>query len=179
MVSEKRIWQEQLGKALSDRVGEVGELMAQYGLTRVEVRIGNGSHLHIERQPVPAIVEREITVARDTERTMDRFRAAENGGDPAADPHTAAAPREDTIEQPIPGEIITSPLVGTVYLAADPGGPTFVQIGDQVTKGQTLMIVEAMKVMNKIEAPRSGTITEILVEDGQAAEFAQGLIRIA
>ena len=74
-----------------------------------------------------------------------------------------------------PGSI-TSPMVGTVYLQAEPGGEPFVKLGDAVTEGQTVMIVEAMKTMNHIPAPRSGTVRRILVEDGAPVEYGAPLL---
>lgn len=71
---------------------------------------------------------------------------------------------------------INSPMVGTVYLASEPGGTPFVKIGDNVAKGQTLLIVEAMKVMNPIAAPTSGIVKSIFVTDGQPVEFGEALI---
>nr|WP_027970133.1 acetyl-CoA carboxylase biotin carboxyl carrier protein subunit [Streptococcus castoreus] len=76
------------------------------------------------------------------------------------------------------GEIVASPLVGVAYLAASPDKPPFVAIGDTVKKGQTLIIIEAMKVMNEVPAPCDGIVTEILVANEEVIEFGQGLVRI-
>ena len=76
------------------------------------------------------------------------------------------------------GEIVESPLVGVAYLAAGPDKPAFVRVGDSVKKGQTLVIIEAMKVMNEIPAPRDGVVTEILVANEEMVEFGKGLVRI-
>jgi acetyl-CoA carboxylase biotin carboxyl carrier protein len=73
------------------------------------------------------------------------------------------------------GEQIKSPMVGTVYLQAQPGTPPFVKVGDRVTQGQTILLLEAMKTMNPIAAPRDGTIVEILVGDGQPVEYGEPL----
>ena len=70
-------------------------------------------------------------------------------------------------------------MVGTVYLAASPGSEPFVKIGDQVAEGQTLMIVEAMKVMNNLPSPHAGTVKDILISDGQPVEFGEPLIVVA
>ncbi len=77
------------------------------------------------------------------------------------------------------GELVTSPMVGTAYLSPEPGAPAFVKPGDKVKKGQSLLIVEAMKTMNHIPAPCSGEVQEILVSDGQPVEFGEPLMRIA
>ena len=84
-------------------------------------------------------------------------------------------------EAPAPaaeGDVVESPLVGVAYLAAGPDKPAFVSVGDQVKKGQTLMIIEAMKVMNEVPAPKDGLITEILVQNDEMVEFGKGLVRI-
>ena len=106
----------------------------------------------------------------------------------------ASAPVADTVSQaasttapevapeaPAPaaeGDVVESPLVGVAYLAAGPDKPAFVSVGDQVKKGQTLMIIEAMKVMNEVPAPKDGLITEILVQNEEMVEFGKGLVRI-
>ncbi|MEX2036169.1 MAG: biotin/lipoyl-containing protein, partial [Xanthobacteraceae bacterium] len=71
---------------------------------------------------------------------------------------------------------VTSPMVGTAYVGPEPGAPPFVEIGSKVVAGDTLLIIEAMKTMNQIPAPRSGTVTEILIEDGQPVEFGEPLL---
>ena len=87
----------------------------------------------------------------------------------------AAAPGEDPASHP---GAVTSPMVGTVYLQAEPGAPSFVSVGTQVKEGDTLLIIEAMKTMNQIPAPKSGTVKRILVEDGGAVEFGAPLVII-
>lgn len=84
----------------------------------------------------------------------------------------------ESIQEEISGEIIESPLVGVAYLAAGPDKPNFVSVGDTVKKGQTLVIIEAMKVMNEVPAPMDGVVTEILVSNEEVIEFGQGLVRI-
>ena len=76
------------------------------------------------------------------------------------------------------GDVVESPLVGVAYLAAGPDKPAFVTVGDSVKKGQTLVIIEAMKVMNEIPAPKDGVVTEILVYNEEMVEFGKGLVRI-
>ncbi|VPZ71608.1 acetyl-CoA carboxylase [Streptococcus pneumoniae] len=98
-----------------------------------------------------------------------------------------SAPAETVAEEvPAPAEasvateenLVESPLVGVVYLAAGPDKPAFVTVGDSVKKGQTLVIIEAMKVMNEIPAPKDGVVTEILVSNEEMVEFGKGLVRI-
>ena len=96
---------------------------------------------------------------------------------PAAAAAPAAAPVQVLTDDPakLPG-VVTSPMVGTAYLAAEPGANPFVQIGQAVSEGDTLMIIEAMKTMNHIAAPRSGTVKRILVDDGTPVEFGAPLM---
>ena len=88
----------------------------------------------------------------------------------------APAPAETTVAPE--GDIVESPLVGVAYLAAGPDKPAFVTVGDSVKKGQTLVIIEAMKVMNEIPATKDGVVTEILVSNEEMVEFDKGLVRI-
>lgn len=91
----------------------------------------------------------------------------------AGAPAGSADAVEDLARQP---GAVTSPMVGTVYMQAEPGSPPFVAVGDQVAEGDTLLIVEAMKTMNHIPAPRAGTVRRILVEDGAAVEYGAPLM---
>lgn len=90
---------------------------------------------------------------------------------------SAPAPEPDTDPASHPGAV-PSPMVGTIYLQAEPGAPTFVSVGDTVSEGDTLLIIEAMKTMNHIPAPRAGTVRRILVEDGGAVEYGAPLMII-
>ncbi len=92
----------------------------------------------------------------------------------AAAPAAAAEPVGETLR----GEQVKSPMVGTVYLQPQPGAKSFVQVGDKVNAGQTLLIIEAMKTMNPIPAPRAGTVLKVLVEDAQPVEFGEPLVII-
>ena len=95
---------------------------------------------------------------------------------PTAAPAAAdAAPSEVSDPASLPGAV-TSPMVGTVYLSAEPGADPFVKVGDKISAGDTLLIVEAMKTMNQIPAPTSGTVKRILVEDGAPVEFGAPLM---
>ena len=96
----------------------------------------------------------------------------------AAAPAVAAAPAAQpafTGEALPPGEVIKSPMVGTVYLQSQPDAPPFVKVGDTVTQGQTLLIIEAMKTMNPIPAPKGGVVRALMAEDGQPVEFGEPL----
>ena len=87
-----------------------------------------------------------------------------------------SAPAETSVAAE--GDVVESPLVGVAYLAAGPDKPAFVTVGDTVKKGQTLVIIEAMKVMNEIPAPKDGVVTEILVSNEEMVEFGKGLVCI-
>ncbi len=104
--------------------------------------------------------------------------AAATAPAPAAAPAAAtapAAPSDDPASHP---GAVPSPMVGTVYMQAEPGAPAFISVGASISEGETLLIVEAMKTMNHIPAPKSGTIKRILVEDGAAVEFGTPLVII-
>ena len=92
-----------------------------------------------------------------------------------AAPAAAAAPVADITKHP---GIVPSPMVGTAYMASEPGARPFVDVGSKVAAGDTLLIIEAMKTMNQIPAPRAGTVTQILFEDGQPVEFGEPLMII-
>ena len=96
-------------------------------------------------------------------------------GAPAAQPVAASAPASPAGP---PAGALLSPMVGTAYLAAEPGGTPLVKTGDKVKKGQTLLIIEAMKVMNPIPAPEAGTVEAVLIGDGQPVEFGEPLMVI-
>ncbi len=93
---------------------------------------------------------------------------------PAAAPATVAAP---VVEVPA-GHAVKSPMVGTFYRSSAPGAKPFVEIGDTIKQGETICIIEAMKILNEIEADKSGTVTQILCENGQAVEYGQPLFTI-
>ena len=98
----------------------------------------------------------------------------------APTPVAAAAPGAPAAaEAALDKDAVTSPMVGTVYLSPEPGAKAFVTEGDKVKKGDTLMLVEAMKTFNPVEAPRDGTVTKIIVEDAQPVEFGEPLIVIS
>lgn len=99
--------------------------------------------------------------------------AAAPGATEAASSSPAAVGDSD---QEVPPGSVTSPMVGTVYLANEPGAAPLVKVGDQVDEGQTLLIIEAMKVMNPLASPRAGKVTRIFITDGQPVEFGEPLI---
>jgi acetyl-CoA carboxylase biotin carboxyl carrier protein len=119
----------------------------------------------------------------EIERAGLRVRVARNIASlPTAPPHAVAVPAvavapaaTDLAKHP---GVVPSPMVGTAYWSPEPGAKPFVEVGSKVTAGQTLLIIEAMKTMNQIPSPRAGTVTQILVEDGQPVEFGEPLVII-
>ena len=141
-------------------VRELAELLAETGLTEIEVEDG----------------KRKIRVARTVQAApvMQSYAPAPVAAAPApAAPAAAAAPAESH------ANALRSPMVGTVYLLPEPGATPFISVGQSVKAGDTILIVEAMKVMNAITAPASGTITAILVENAQPVEYDQPLVVIS
>jgi acetyl-CoA carboxylase biotin carboxyl carrier protein len=97
---------------------------------------------------------------------------------PAAQPAPSGGPAPSPSAAQAKGDVVKSPMVGTAYLQPNPGAEAFVRPGAQVSAGQTLLIIEAMKTMNPVPAPRAGRVVELLVEDGQPVEFGQPLVVI-
>ncbi len=127
----------------------------------------NLTEIEIERAGLRVRVARNISIAASMPATMQAVAAAP----------VAAGPADVTDIAKHPGAV-TSPMVGTAYWAPEPGATPFVEVGSKVTAGQTLLIIEAMKTMNQIPSPRAGTVTQLLVEDGQPVEFGEPLIII-
>jgi len=112
-----------------------------------------------------------------------RIRVAKNAGvTTVAAPVASAAPAAPAASaggpEAIPAGAITAPMVGTVYVAGEPGAPPFVKVGDAIREGQTLLIIEAMKVMNPLVSPRAGTVKQIMISDGQPVEYGEPLMVI-
>jgi acetyl-CoA carboxylase biotin carboxyl carrier protein len=135
-------------------VRKLAALLADTGLTEIEYEAG----------------EQRIRVSRGGVASVAAAAPA-----PAA---TAAAAKPAAAEGP-PVGAVTSPMVGTAYASAEPGATPFVRVGDKVAKGQTLLIIEAMKVMNPIPAPHGGTVQEILFGDGRPVEYGEVLLVVA
>jgi acetyl-CoA carboxylase biotin carboxyl carrier protein len=126
------------------------------------------SEIEVEHSGLKIRVARQVSTAAVTHQV-------------AAPAPAAAAPQAPMPSDPATivarsGEEVKSPMVGTAYLQASPEAPAFVQPGDKVKKGQTLLIVEAMKTMNPIQAPRDGVVKEVLVGDAQTVEFGEALV---
>jgi acetyl-CoA carboxylase biotin carboxyl carrier protein len=135
-------------------VRKLAALLTDTGLTEIEYEVG----------------EQRIRVSRGG---VTSIAAA-----PAPSAATSAAAPAATPEGP-PAGAVTSPMVGTAYASAEPGATPFVKVGDKVSKGQTLLIIEAMKVMNPIPAPHGGTVLNILFGDGRPVEYGEVLLVVA
>ena len=141
---------EKLVRKLADLLEETGlnEIEFESGTQRIRVNRGGGISMAAAPAAAPAAL-------------------------PSAGP--APAPALANPDQP-PAGAVTSPMVGTAYLAPEPGAAAFVKVGDQVSKGQTLLIIEAMKVMNPIAAPHAGEVVDIAVQDGRPVEYGEVLM---
>jgi acetyl-CoA carboxylase biotin carboxyl carrier protein len=135
-----------------DVIRELAKLLDETGLTEIEFERG-GVRVRVARQGQPVMAAVAATRA------------------------VAAAPSEAPADAKHPGAV-PSPMVGTAYLSPEPGARPYVEVGSQVHAGQTLMIIEAMKTMNQIPAPRAGRVAQILVEDAQPVEFGEPLMII-
>jgi acetyl-CoA carboxylase biotin carboxyl carrier protein len=135
-------------------VRKLAALLTDTGLTEIEYEVG----------------EQRIRVSRGGVTSV--------AAAPAPSTATSAAAPAATPEGP-PAGAVTSPMVGTAYAAAEPGSTPFVKVGDKVSKGQTLLIIEAMKVMNPIPAPHGGTVLNILFGDGRPVEYGEVLLVVA
>jgi acetyl-CoA carboxylase biotin carboxyl carrier protein len=140
-----------------EMIRELSALLDETGLTEIEIEQDG----------------QRVRVARNAGRAMPAHIA------PASAPPVPVAMSTSKPADPAkhPG-VVTSPMVGTAYMAAEPGGKPFVDIGSKVKAGDTLLIVEAMKTMNQIPAPRAGTVIQVLFEDGQPVEFGEPLVII-
>jgi acetyl-CoA carboxylase biotin carboxyl carrier protein len=134
-------------------IRELANLLTETGLTEIEIDRA-GQRLRVVRQPA-AMVSHAPAISVAASQTPST--------EPAAVKRDAAG-------------TVTSPMVGTVYVSPEPGKAPFVKVGDRVKEGDTVMIVEAMKTMNPILAPRSGTVSEICIHDAQPVEFGQALL---
>ena len=141
------------------------DLVSESNVSELEITEAEGKVRIVKSTGAPAVVAMPAPVAAAPV-------AAAPVAAPAAVPAAAAAPAEIT------GHAVKSPLVGTFYRASSPGAKPFVEVGSVVKEGETLCIVEAMKILNEIEADKSGTVTQILCENGEAVEYGEPLFVI-
>lgn len=134
----------------------------------------NLSEIELEQGDTRIRVARQMSINAPINMAAAPAVAPVAAAAPAAAPATASAPAADTTASA--GSTVTSPMVGTAYLSPEPGAAAFIQVGDKVTEGQTILIIEAMKTMNHIPSTKTGVVKEILVEDAQPVEFGEPLI---
>jgi len=144
-------------------------LLTETGLTEIEYAVGD-TRIRLARGPSGVAVSSSVA-------TNGAALPATNGAAPHAEPPHEHAEKTATNGAHHPGTL-TSPIVGIAYLAAEPGAPPFARVGDTISEGQTLLIIEAMKVMNQIRAPRAGRLTRIFIEDAAPVEYGAPLMLI-
>lgn len=143
-------------------ISEIKDLLAQFDASTLREFSykNNGEELNLSKNQTSSVTAAPVAAPAAVET-------------PATPVEEASAPA-----QAAEGEVVESPLVGVAYLSPSPEKPAFVSVGDTVKKGQTLLIVEAMKVMNEVPAPKDGVITEILVANEEVVDYGKGLVRI-
>ena len=155
----------------SQVIKDLAELLNATGLTEIEIESGgirikvarSGGHANAAYVPAPPPVATPAAAPAEAQALTEAATSSES------------APTEDLAFHP---GAVKSPMVGTAYLSPEPGAAAFIKIGDTVSENQTLLIVEAMKTMNPITAPRAGKITQIIVQNEQPVEFDQPLVII-
>jgi acetyl-CoA carboxylase biotin carboxyl carrier protein len=140
-----------------DLIRQLSDLLNETGLTEIEIE-NDDARVRVARNGIPATPQTPVVPVPPPIPTA---KAEERAPDPANHPG-----------------IVPSPMVGTAFRAPEPGGLPYVDVGDHVREGQTLLIVEAMKTMNQIPAPKAGKVTRIMVEDGQPVEYGEPLMII-
>jgi len=143
------------------------DLVAESDIAELEVTEGESKVRIVKSSAIP-----QNQVVMVPPQGVQQFSAPAVAGAPVAAPAAAPAAAEPT------GHVVKSPMVGTFYRSSAPGAPAFVEVGATVKEGDTLCIIEAMKLLNEIDADISGTITKVLVENGQPVEFGQPLFVI-
>ena len=158
-------------------ISEIKDLLAQFDASTLREFSykNNGEELNLSKNQTSSVTAAPVAPTVEVVAPAPQAPVAA----PAA-VETPATPVEEASAPPqaAEGEVVESPLVGVAYLSPSPEKPAFVSIGDTVKKGQTLLIVEAMKVMNEVPAPKDGVITEILVANEEVVDYGKGLVRI-
>ncbi len=148
------------------QIKRLAVMLGETGLTEIEVEEA-GRRIKVSRQAAPQLAGAGVAPAAH----LPSFT------------QVSSAPPAQTAGEGVqvgnPAGTVTSPMVGTIYTAPEPEAKPFVSVGDSVKEGQTLLIIEAMKVMNNLPAPRAGTVKQIMVQDGQPVEYGEALLVIA
>lgn len=155
-------------------IRQILDLMNEQGISEFELE-NNGFRVRIKRGVGPAASESQPPVSQPHFGIVHPVAPAPHSAPVAETKKADPTPAEPANHHPEGLYVIKSPIVGTFYTAAGPDAPAFVQVGDKVRQGQVLCIIEAMKLMNEIEAEVAGKIAEILVENGQPVEYGQAL----
>ena len=166
MATDKKLDNEPSVEIDTSLVRQLADILNDTSLTEIEV----------ERGELRIRVAREVTAAPVMQYAAAPQQAAFAPAPAAAPAAPLSMPSDPATIVAKSGEQVKSPMVGTVYLQASPEAPPFANVGDKVKKGQTLLIVEAMKTMNPIQAPRDGVVQEILVGDAQPVEYGETLV---
>lgn len=144
------------------------DLVSESNVSELEITEAEGKVRIVKATPAAPVQAVHVPVAAPVQAAPAAAEAA-----PVASPPAAAA-----ADAPAKGFTVKSPMVGTFYRAASPGAKPFVEVGQQVKEGDALCIIEAMKILNEIEAEKSGTVTQVLSDNGQAVEYGQPLFVI-
>ena len=154
-------------------ISEIKDLLAQFDASTLREFSykNNGEELNLSKNQTSSVTATPVAPAVEVVAATPQTPVVAPVVEVATEPVAAPA-------QTAEGDVVESPLVGVVYLSPAPDKPAFVSVGDKVTKGQTLLIIEAMKVMNEVPAPKDGIVTEILVKNEEMVEFGKGLVRI-
>ncbi|HVZ03872.1 acetyl-CoA carboxylase biotin carboxyl carrier protein [Hyphomicrobium sp.] len=153
------------GSSEGQMIRELADLLNETGLTEIE----------IEKSGLKIRVKKKVSIVATPPQAYAM---------PAAASASPAPASSDAKQSPLAGDLskhpgaVKSPMVGTAYRSPEPGAPTFCEVGSKVNQGDTLLIIEAMKTMNQIPAPRAGTVKAILIENAQPVEFGEPLIII-
>lgn len=145
----------------TELVEDLAKILNETDLTEIEVEQGD-MRVRVSREPAQQIVSQQPALAPIA----------------AAPIAAASAPSAEASPKAANGSDVPSPMVGTAYMSASPDASPFIEIGAKISEGETLLIIEAMKTMNQIPSTRSGTVTAILVNDGEPVEFGQPLVTI-
>ncbi len=151
----------------AESIRELAEILRETDLTEIEVEHGT-LRVRVAKEPAPQMVQSAVTSHANPMPAHVQ----------QSSPPETPAPQGSADARAHPGAV-PSPMVGTAYLAPEPGADPFIAVGKTVKQGDTLLLIEAMKTFNPIKAPKSGSISEILVQDGQPVEYGEALLVLA
>lgn len=160
-------------------ISEIKDLLAQFDASTLREFSykNNGEELSLSKNQTSSVAAAPVAPTVEVVAPAPQAPAA-TAAAPTPAVETESAEDATASATAAEGEVVESPLVGVAYLSPTPEKPAFISVGDTVKKGQTLLIVEAMKVMNEVPAPKDGVITEILVTNEEVVDYGKGLVRI-